>query len=112
MKSPTTGENETGSGPKNSDALEVECLIGVCPTVDVFVGDVQVNCLLDTGSNVSTVTESFFNKHFRASLKHCEWLSLSAANGLNISFLGYFERDVHAFGITMKRQRDPCSQGS
>uniref|UniRef100_A0A3B3H9D6 Gypsy retrotransposon integrase-like protein 1 n=1 Tax=Oryzias latipes TaxID=8090 RepID=A0A3B3H9D6_ORYLA len=100
--SPTTGGDVMGSEAKKSDTLEVECLIGVCPTVDVFIGDIQVKCLLDTGSNVSTVTESFFNKHFRPSLKNCEWLSLSAANGLSIPYLGYFERDVHAFGVTIK----------
>lgn len=36
--------------------VEYECSVGICPTVDVFLGDVRIKCLLDTGSNVSTIT--------------------------------------------------------
>lgn len=69
---------------------EYECLAGRCQTVDVLLGDVRVRCLLDTGSNVSTITESLFEKHFCPTLKTCEWLALSTANGLGIPYLGVF----------------------
>lgn len=80
--------------------------------VDVLLGEIPVRCLLDTGSNVSTITESFFEQHFRPTLKTCEWLALSAANGLGIPYLGYFEKDVRALGKTVKGRgilvvRDP-----
>lgn len=59
------------------------------------MGGHKVSCLLDTGSMVSTVTESFFLQHFKTgSLQACRWLQLKAANGLAIPYLGYLELDV------------------
>lgn len=59
---------------------------------------VEVPCLIDTGSMVSTVTESFFRKYFepwgRDRLQSCHWLQLRAANGLNIPYIGYIELSV------------------
>ncbi|KAL7859568.1 hypothetical protein SRHO_G00147150 [Serrasalmus rhombeus] len=47
---------------------------------------------------VSTVTQSFFSKHFEPwgldSLRSCQWLKLRAANGLDIPYIGYLELDV------------------
>lgn len=40
-------------------------LIGNCPVVEVVVGGVEVKCLLDTGSMVTTITESFFKEAFQ-----------------------------------------------
>lgn len=62
------------------------------------MGGVEVTCLLDTGSMVTTITESFFVEHFSHLSKHelheCKWLGLKAANGLDIPYLGYIELDV------------------
>ena len=35
-------------------------IVGKCPTVEVQLGGVKLQCLLDSGSEVTTVTESFF----------------------------------------------------
>ena len=47
------------------------------------VGGIPVRCLLDSGSQVSTITESFFNQHFcpRGTdlLDTKKWLTLTAA---------------------------------
>ena len=38
--------------------------IGRCPCAEVLVGSgIRINCLLDTGVQVSTITESFLNGH-------------------------------------------------
>ena len=70
--------------------------------MDVTIGGVQVPCLIDTGSMVSTVTETFFQKHLAPrgpnSLKSCNWLQLRAANGLAIPYVGYMELDVQLCG--------------
>lgn len=62
------------------------------------MGGVEVPCLVDTGSMVSTVTESFFRQHFEPwgmdRLQSCQWLELRAANGLSIPYIGYLELDV------------------
>ncbi|KAL1264143.1 hypothetical protein QQF64_004498 [Cirrhinus molitorella] len=70
-------------------------LMSSCPYVEVVMGGVKVSCLLDTGSMVSTVTESFFLQHLKTDrLQACCWLHLRAANGLAIPYLGYLELDV------------------
>ncbi|XP_056108553.1 uncharacterized protein LOC130086512 [Rhinichthys klamathensis goyatoka] len=74
-------------------------LMSSCPHIDILMGGHKVSCLLDTGSMVSTVTESFFFQHFKTgSLQACRWLQLKAANGLAIPYLGYLELDVFLCG--------------
>lgn len=62
------------------------------------MGGIKVPCLVDTGSMVSTITESFFRQHFESwgqeRLQACHWLQLKAANGLSIPYLGYIELSV------------------
>ena len=56
------------------------------------MGGVTVPCLIDTGSMVTTITESFFQEHFHhLQKKDCKWLGLKAANGLDIPYIGYIE---------------------
>ncbi len=82
------------------------CVFGKCPTIDVLVGDVTIKCLLDAGSNVSTITETFFVKHFCPTDRktNCKWLSLSVANGLGIPHLGYVETGVCTQGRIIKHR--------
>ena len=107
-----TGGVQSGLHCEVKANAKYECLVGRCPTVDVLLGEIPVRCLLDTGSNVSTITESFFEQHFCPTLKNGEWLAFSAVNGLGIPYLGYFEKDVRAPGKTVKGReilvvRDP-----
>ena len=72
--------------------------------VTVKMGDVEVTCLIDTGSQVNTVTESFFREYIARNnreLESCGWLKLTAANGLEITYVGYVELDVTALGQTI-----------
>ncbi|KAK3700941.1 hypothetical protein QZH41_005652 [Actinostola sp. cb2023] len=74
---------------KEPDTQDIyERAVGKCPAVVVEMGGVQVNCLLDSGSEVSTITESFFKKHFQGKDLLCTsgWLTLTAANGLDIPY--------------------------
>lgn len=73
-------------------------LVGPCPSVMVLMVGVRVPCLLDTGSMVSTVAESFFNQHFSEKLHSCNWLQLKAANGLDTPYFGYAEVNVEVLG--------------
>lgn len=92
-----------------------------CPKIDVSIGGVNVSCLLDTGSMVSTVTESFFLQQFEPwgleRLQSCHWLQLRAANGLAIPYIGYLELDVVLCGKVIPRcgiliVRDPVGAPS
>ncbi|KAK0138619.1 hypothetical protein N1851_024847 [Merluccius polli] len=82
-------------------------LIGRCPLVKAQIGGVAVTCLLDTGSMVTTITQTFFEQqlypHLQIGLQPCSWLTLKAANGLEIPYLGYLELDVHLLGRTLPR---------
>uniref|UniRef100_A0A8C2FG16 Gypsy retrotransposon integrase-like protein 1 n=1 Tax=Cyprinus carpio TaxID=7962 RepID=A0A8C2FG16_CYPCA len=76
-----------------------------CPHLMVCMGGVQVPCLIDTGSMVSTVTESCFLERFapwgQDRLRACQWLQLRAANGSLIPYVGYIELDVELCGQTI-----------
>ena len=82
--------------------------VGRCPTTIVKLGGVAVPCLLDSGSEVSTITESCFDKNYRPKgktlLSTSGWLTLTAANGLDIPYVGYFELDVETLGITVPKR--------
>lgn len=82
-------------------------LMSSCPHLDVCMGGIPVPCLIDTGSMVSTITESFFLQHFEPwgqdRLRSCHWLRLSAANGLPIPYVGYIELDVELCGKSVPK---------
>ena len=79
--------------------------MGNCPEIVVKLGTVDVLCLLDTGAQVSTITEECFDKLFGKHGKLVDVTSqirIVAANGLNIPYVGYIELDVTIFGVTLR----------
>ena len=78
-------------------------MTGDCPLVDVKVDDVDIKCLVDTGSQVTLFSESVCNellkhKQLRGS-EHLSWLTLRAANGLKIPYVGYLVGDFQVCGV-------------
>ncbi len=77
-------------------------LMSPCPHINALMGGISVPCLIDTGSMVSTLTESCFLKYFepwgQERLRICQWLQLKAANRLSIPYIGYMELDVELCG--------------
>ncbi len=74
---------------------------GDCLTVDVKIAGVPTRCLLDTGSEVTTIPESHFKRHFGKQerlLLSANWVRLTAANGLDIPVLGCLQADVECMG--------------
>ena len=80
--------SEGGISGSGHPVDEQSQIVSPCPHVTVHMGGVQVKCLLDTGSMVSTIRESFFHQHFSNALHPCQWLQLTAANGLSIHMWG------------------------
>lgn len=75
--------------------------VGDCPEVNLNLGPAQcVRCLLDTGAQVSTVTEAFYRKHLGSELMIdvSRILSISGAQGLTIPYCGYVELTVQVLG--------------
>ena len=106
LSSHSLGGAATGSQDVLS-SLDVDELISSCPHLDVDMGGVEVPSLVDTGSMVTTISESFFRRHFepwgQERLRSCHWLQLRAANGLAIPYIGYLELEVKLCGKVMPR---------
>ncbi|KAK7881610.1 hypothetical protein WMY93_030019 [Mugilogobius chulae] len=120
LQSQGSGGASTGSTQVRSSVADAPKLIASCPHIDVNMAGVTVPCLVDTGSMVSTITESFFRKCFEPwgeeRLKACHWLQLKAANGLEIPYIGYLELTVELCGKVMPHcgvlvVRDPPGNG-
>ncbi|XP_027861630.1 uncharacterized protein LOC114137209 [Xiphophorus couchianus] len=118
LQSHSLGGDVTGS-LATIGSLGASKLISVCPHADVVMGGVTVTCLVDTGSMVSTVSESFFRQHMESwgseRLQSCHWLELRAANGLKIPYIGYLELDVYLCGKLIPHcgvlvVQDPCGE--
>lgn len=54
---------------------------------------------------VTTVTQAFFDQYLKPQtneqLRSCNWRHLTAANGLDIPYLGYVELDVEVLGTVL-----------
>lgn len=78
-------------GSKNHLTTErfLEHAMGKCPEVDVEGGGVPLRCLIDTGSNMSTLTERFFRDHLHGEDMHrtSKWHKITAANKLPLFYL-------------------------
>ncbi len=104
--SQTTQGVVSGSPPEGTcrDRF-LERAVGMCPMVDLKIRGVLVSCLLDTGSQVSTITEAFFREHLFGNesdvLSTSDWLQITAANGLDIPYVGYMVLDVEVMGMTL-----------
>ena len=73
-----------------------------CPVATIKIGDVECRCLLDSGSEVSMVTESFYRRFLEPEgyqmIQIDTVLHLTAANGLTLPYVEYFEPDLAALG--------------
>ncbi|CAG2217557.1 unnamed protein product [Mytilus edulis] len=93
VKSPIVDDN-------HMDSIQADRLVGKCPTVSAYVAGFKVNCLVDTGSTVTTVTESFYNRFLRrcTDLQTDITFNLKGANGTCIPYIGYVEVDIDIMG--------------
>lgn len=85
----------------NSGGSIIDNVVGSCPEVNVRLGGVQVSCLIDTGAEVSTITESFFKEHLsqgREVLNVSSYIRISASQGLEIPYVGYIELELNVLG--------------
>ena len=88
-------------------------MVGGVPVAKATVAGQPVDCLLDTGSQVSFVTESFYHAilqpqgHMLHSARN--WLSIRAVDGLEIPYVGYFETTVYVAGVTVEDREYLCA---
>ena len=83
----------------------IEKTVGGKPIICCKFGDVDVDCLLDTGSQVTTITESFYRSKLEPMGKAIsvgnQFINLSAANNLEIPYLGVVLLDVKIKEVTV-----------
>ena len=82
-----------------------ERAVGGAIRKELVVAGVSMHALVDTGSMVTTITESCFKGQLKDRLKmhrNMSWLTLTAANGLEIPNRGYLIADVAVGGETVK----------
>ncbi len=101
MRGQSIGSNSVDT---SRDRL-LERAVGKCPVSNLKINGVSAACLLDTGSQFSTVSECFFREHLfgedKDMLSTAGWLKITAANGLDIPYLGYLELEVETMGIVL-----------
>ena len=92
-----------GSKPLKEDERTPIHMVGGTPTVQAKLGGVDVLCVVDTGSMVSFVTEEFYKKNLQPTCGHVQedgqMLTLRAANGLEIPYLGYLNLTIEVDGV-------------
>lgn len=77
--------------------------IADCPIVDVLIQNVPCKGLLDTGSQVTLMRQSMLEDKFPSyKLGDAPLLTLRAANGLEIPYVGYAVLDFEVAGIQLQ----------
>ena len=73
-------------------------LVGQRPTTTARLNGQQMEALLDTGSQVSTVSEDWFHQHLEGHQLHPVVLYIRAANGLPVPYVGVVLVELELFG--------------
>ncbi|VDI56998.1 Hypothetical predicted protein [Mytilus galloprovincialis] len=71
---------------------------GKCPEIDILIENQPVRSLIDTGSQVSTISETFFNSLLEKKpvlYDITKWMKVTGANDLPIPYVGYIEVDIN-----------------
>ena len=83
--------------------MNIVGLTGRCPTVDVHTNGKEVKALVDTGSEVTTVTERWVQENLQhADLLPLTHVTLKAANGLEIPYSGLIFVELELLGQTLQ----------
>lgn len=101
-------------------AFSPNSAFGDCFTIDVLIDGVKTSCLLDAGSEVTTISESYFREHFEgtdSALSSAKWVRLRAANGIEIPVVGCLEADIECMDKLLRGRcvfvlRESCSSAN
>ncbi len=97
-----------GSGKETEQNLEktirtetlknVRKIVGPAPIAECRVGGVGIPLLLDSGSQVTIISGTFFDRHLKSQFGSpkdgSNFLTLWAANGLTLPYRGYLETEI------------------
>ena len=74
-----------------TEEINLSKIIGNCPVVNVQMNGIPISCLVDSGSQVTTITETCYKQYFekKTELENCNaYIKLVGANGLSIPISG------------------------
>ena len=81
-------------------------IVGGTPTMTAKMAGMEVECLVDTGSMVTLVSEAFYKEKLESVCGRVNgvgrMLTLRGANGLEIPYLGYLELDMQVGGVMIQ----------
>jgi transposase InsO family protein len=83
-----------------TDAELFKFLSGDTPKVSVTINGQNIQAVIDTGSNVSTISEETFNKLKHTTLQQCDVLQIEVANGSTLEVMGYIDAPNVKVGTT------------
>ena len=85
-------------------------LVGEVNEVDILIGKIPARCLLDTGSCVSVIAESFYNDHFKeVPLQPVgQLINIECADGEKLPYKGYIETEIAVNNGLPKAKPLPC----
>lgn len=81
---------------RKSDASLPKGLVGARCIAEISIAGEKCHCLLDTGSQVTTVPKSFYEQYLTGYPIHSinDILEVEGANGLSVPYEGYIEVDI------------------
>ena len=84
---PSVSNQTAGKASTLTWLLNTDRAVGRCPVASVTLGGVKAHALIDTGSEVTTMTESWLHEPFPQTKPAClNWLKLKGAYGLHIPY--------------------------
>lgn len=106
-------QGSTAEEEKNPDLTnltetlkKVKKIVGPAPVVECKMGGVEIPLLLDSGSQVTIISGTFFNRNLKSQLgspnEGNKILTLRAANGLTLPYRGYLETEIEVEGQVVK----------
>jgi hypothetical protein len=110
-KAPTNNTNTNGDSSEIQANLQETLVddyvigktIGKRPIVTAKIAGCLVRCLIDTGSQVTTISEETFNQEIKGKsgdpVEAGQWLTLRAANGLEVPYTGLVVTTIEVDGI-------------
>ena len=95
---------ETGSGSTLLTCDDfIDKAVGKYPTVEIQLGGVKLRCLRASGSDVITINDSFMQPKGQKFVNRDGCLRLRAANGLEITYVGYAGLHMNICGEVLPR---------
>ena len=97
-------------GPNQGTSTEGPKLVGEVTVANVSINGKEVNGLLDTGSSVSVISQSFYEENLKDTTELrpvTEILNIECASGTMLNYIGYVEAEVDTLNGVPEAEKQP-----